>query len=140
MEYRLLPLILLAFSINLSAASLTSEEDTFALCEKSVSLFGPGKATDSFEVLAKHWLLPKHEITNLVYQTDSQLSSIGYRYGKPVGIDFISTERLGNSFLRHTFMRKFENHALRFICIFYKPENIWVVNSVHWDDDVSESF
>lgn len=140
MVFRLLPLILLTLSINISAASLTSEEDTLRLCEKSVSLFSPGKAADSFNILAKHWLLPKHEITNLINQTDSQLTAIGYRYGEVIGIDFISTERMGNSFLRHTFIRKFENHALRFVCTFYQPKNTWVVNSVHWDDDISESF
>ncbi len=96
MEYRLLPLILLILSINISAAPLNTEQDTLRLCEKSVSLFSPGKAADSFDILAKHWLLPKHEITNLVYQTDSQLNAIGYRYGKTIGIDYISTDRAGD--------------------------------------------
>lgn len=35
---------------------------------------------------------------------------------------------------------KFENHAHRFVCIFYRPEDEWLVNTVHWDDQATLLF
>lgn len=40
----------------------------------------------------------------------------------------------GNSLIRHVFLIKHERHALEFSCVFYKPKDRWMANTILWDD------
>ena len=84
--------------------------------------------------------MPAAELDNLAYQTRSQLNMVSSRFGKSIGIDYIRTQKAGQSFLKHTYIVKYEKHALRYMCIFYKPNDSWLVNSVVWDDETSSLF
>jgi hypothetical protein len=133
MKYKL-GLILLLISWELPAASLQTVDDTKALCEKAVKALDAGKVKQSFEILKPHWPLPNAELDNLAYQTESQLKMAASRFGASAGTDFISTKVAGQSFIQHTFISKFEKHAVRYVCVFYKPKSQWLVNAVNWDD------
>ena len=65
---------------------------------------------------------------------------ISSRFGNPIGTDFTKTHKAGSSFLGHTYIVKYEKHAVRYVCQFYKPQNIWIVKSVVWDDDTASLF
>lgn len=36
--------------------------------------------------------------------------------------------------MRHTYLIKHQNHALRLSCTFYRPGDAWLVNALNWDD------
>ena len=114
---------LFLFSLNTFAGALTTVEDTKSLCQKAADTFGAGKAKESFEILKPYWPLPKQEIDNLAYQTESQLTMVTSRFGQILGSDFVGTKVAGTSFVQHTYIAKFEKHAVRYICLFYKPKN-----------------
>ncbi|MBN4058254.1 hypothetical protein JYT55_00715 [Mariprofundus ferrooxydans] len=133
-------LVLLLCSFSVNAASITDIKDTNRVCQKAAAIFGTGDAKVSFETLKPYWPLPKEEIDNLAYQTESQLKMVSSRFGKILGSDFVSTRRAGNSFVRHTYIIKFEKHAVRYMCTFYKPKNIWLVNEIVWDDQIRQLF
>ncbi len=127
--------------INLSAKQvLTSDMDTKLLVQKSAEAFGKGDYEKAINVLREYWPLPAAEVDNLIYQTKSQLELLKNRFGKKVGHDFVKTEKIGDSFIKHIYIAKFEHHALRLSYVFYKPENEWKVNSLHWDDKVKLLF
>ena len=124
----------LLLSLNVSAKPLKSVKDTKQVCQKAADAFGSGDPKGSMEVLKKYWPLPSEEIDNLAYQTESQLKMVSSRFGSVLGADFVNTKVAGDSFVQHTYIGKFEKHAVRYICVFYKPKSDWVVNAVYWDD------
>jgi len=124
----------LILSFNLNAENLKTMEQTKKLCGDAVESFSKNKVAESFDILRTYWPLPKQELDNLSYQTTTQLASVSGRFGSSIGSDFIKTQEAGSSFIQHTYAIKFEKHALRYVCLFYKPKQNWVVNSVYWDD------
>ena len=123
-----------------SANTLTTPKQTQKLCMTAVSHLSTGNVDQSFNTLKAFWPMPAAELDNLAYQTRSQLNMVASRFGKPIGIDYIRTQKAGSSFLKHTYIVKYEKHALRYLCVFYKPKNNWLVNSVVWDDETSSLF
>jgi hypothetical protein len=139
MKY-LLTIATIIFSLNGYSETLETIEDTKSLCQKAADQFGSGDSTGSFQTLKEYWPLPPQEIDNLAYQTETQLKTVSERFGKILGADFVSTKVAGTSFVQHTYIGKFEKHAIRYICVFYKPKNKWVVNAVYWDDQTPALF
>ena len=138
---KLLLILGLAFiSANTYAKDLLTVESTKNKCAQGAQLFGENQVKDSFYALAKYWPLPQAEIDNLVYQTNSQLGMVASRFGDILGSDYIKSEVAGDSFVKHTFTIKFEKHAIRYLCVFYKPKNKWLVNSIKWDDTIDLIF
>jgi kynurenine formamidase len=127
-------LLLVVASSSSTASELTEPQETLVLCENSVSLLSHGQVSETFDLLKPYWPLPEAEMDNLSYQTKSQLDMVSKRFGKAIGTDFIRTQKAGNSFLKHTYILKYEKTAIRYICIFYKPKKTWLVNSITWDD------
>ena len=122
------------------AKGLDTQEETKKICSKAAAEFGAGKIPQSFNTLKEYWPLPKAELNNLSYQTTTQLQMIKDRFGEMLGSDFVSTKTAGSSFIKHTYVIKFQNHAARYFCIFYKPQKKWMVNSISWDDNTALLF
>lgn len=133
-------IIISSLPITANAAALRQPLQTKKLCNNSVTLFSQNKIAESFSLLKPYWPLPQAELDNLSYQTKTQMAMLSKRFGKAIGTDFIRTQKAGNSFLKHTYILKFEKTSIRFICVFYKPQNSWLVNSITWDDKTSLLF
>ena len=127
-------IISMVFCASALGATLDNSNATKELCGSAVDAFSSGNPRNSYEILREHWPLPDEEITNLAYQTESQLKMVSSRFGKILGADFVGTKMAGSSFIEHTYIAKFEKHAVRYICVFYKPKDNWLVNSIYWDD------
>ncbi|MDQ7058044.1 MAG: hypothetical protein Q9N62_06225 [Ghiorsea sp.] len=133
-------IFLTLWSVNTNAATITNSQGTKDVCQKAANIFGMGDAKGSFETLKPYWPLPEEELDNLAYQTASQLKMVSSRFGKILGADFVSTKTAGESFVQHTYVIKFEKHAVRYKCTFYKPKNTWIVNAIFWDDKIAPLF
>lgn len=90
--------------------------------------------------MAASWPLPKPEIQAASYQSKSQMDMVQSRFGAALGVEEIKSVEVGESFVGHLFAIKYENHAMRFTCRFYKPRDKWLVNSFNWDDQPMLSF
>lgn len=137
---QLIILVILFYSLAGFATGLKTENETKSLCDKASSQFGAGHVKESFNTLKQHWPLPEEEINNLIYKTESQLQMVDSRFGALLGSDYISTQKAGNSFIKYTYVIKYQKHALRYMCIFYKPNDFWVLNAVTWDDETKKLF
>lgn len=118
----------------------SSEHQTFKIAKEVVSCVESGKIDDAFNILKLHWPLSAQEVDNLKSHTIEQRQIVEQRYGKPIGIEYIKTEMVGGSMIKHTFVEKFERHALKWQLSFYKPQDTWIINSVYWDDKISELY
>jgi len=93
-----------------------------------------------FNELKPYWPIPEVEIDSLVNQLDLQEPMIAKRFGKSLSMEFIKSESIGNSLYKITYLRKYEAHAMRWVFLFYKPSDIWYVNSVSTDDKLLELY
>jgi len=139
MKYIAIVLLLTVSQLSF-AEELKTVDDTKNKCSKAAIKFGEGNIKESFNLLAPYWPIPKQEINNLIYQTETQLKTVETRFGSILGSDFTRTETAGDSFAKHTYVIKFEKHAIRYICVFYKPKTEWLVNTVKWDDSIELLF
>lgn len=139
MRKLLLVTLLLGFFTHAQANEL-SEADTLKICNKAMSLFSQNKVKEGYDVFVPYWPLPESEITALVYQTESQWGAVQARFGDNAGYEFIETQRVGKSLIRHIYLQKFMNHSLRWQFTFYKPDDKWRVNSLTFDDKIGELF
>jgi hypothetical protein len=98
------------------------------------------KISEGYSVLKPYWPLPSVEIDNLINKTTTQWPMVKQRFGESLGTEFIKEERVGKSFVRYTYLHKFNNHAIRWLFILYKPKGQWVINGVSFDDNVNELF
>ena len=133
-------IFILALSSSAFADSLKDVEATKNLCQKAAEAFSEGSPKKSMDLLKPFWPLPVEEVDNLAYQSETQLKMVASRFGKSLNAEFISTKTIGNSFAQHVFIGKFEKHAIRYMCTFYKPKDSWLVNNVSWDDKVTLLF
>lgn len=119
---------------------LATGEQTRQLCATAAAAFADGDSDAAFAALTPHWPLPRDELDALATQTKTLLAGVAERFGAPLGHEHLSSVEVGSSLVRHTQLVKFERHAIRLNCLFYKPEAHWLVNAVAWDDQVSELF
>lgn len=119
---------------------LKTPEQTRTLCAGAAAAFGEGDSDAAFAALASHWPLARAELDALAAQTTAQLAGVGQRFGATLGHEQLRSMEVGTSLLEHTYLVKFERHAIRFSCRFYRPDAHWLVNSVSWDDKINELF
>ncbi len=133
MKLHVLVLAVLMPSVGL-ADGLTNIEATKQACAEAAAKFASTEPESAYTALIPYWPLPKEEIQNLGYQSKTQLGMVGDRFGPAIGAEHVKTTLVGQSLAKHVFLIKFEKHAMRFSCVFYRPKNDWLVNAVVWDD------
>jgi len=129
------------FVVLISQAKvLNTISQTKQLCHQGVVLLSQEKLEASFELFKPFWPFDIQELKSISKTTSTQLVLIAKRYGKILGTEYIKTSKVGKSFLKHTYTINLENHALRYMCVFYKPKKTWVLNSILWDDKIGLLF
>lgn len=133
-------LFLLFIFSTVVADGLSSIENARAVADEAMSKFGREEFEPGYDSLKPYWPLPVVEIDNLISQTKTQWPLVQQRFGKSLGTEFVKVEKGGNSFVRFTYLQKFEKHAIRWLFVFYKPREEWVINGVTFDDQVGKLF
>tara|TARA_R110002110_G_scaffold166602_2_gene367280 strand:- start:32196 stop:32630 length:435 start_codon:yes stop_codon:yes gene_type:complete len=113
---------------------------TLKLSESFVTQVEQGQIEAAFEMLKAHWPMSNVEVDNLKNHTMRQRKVVVSRYGEPQAVEFVKTELVGKSLVRHTFIEKFESHALKWELSFYKNKGKWLISTVYWDDEISTLF
>jgi len=147
MKISALAIGLLAVSLQAVAQSAPPAAQSFAtpaearkLADKAMNLFKDEKFAEGYEILKPYWPLPSVEIDNLANQTNTQWPMVRQRFGTSLASEFIREKRAGASFFQYTYLQKFQRHAVRWIFVFYKPEDRWFINAVSFDDGVNQLF
>ena len=126
-------------SVTANAAELDQAE-TRKLTDQAIELFVANKIKEGYRLFAPHWPLPEAEINALIERTERQFGQAVTRFGGNTGYEFVATKRVGNSLIRHIYIQKFMNHAIRWQFTFYKPKTKWRVNSIVFDDQIGQLF
>ncbi|MDF9440831.1 MAG: hypothetical protein ABS96_20195 [Lysobacteraceae bacterium SCN 69-123] len=134
MKRILLVLLLLVAPAAAGAETLRSEADTLALSRRMMDVAMTQPPGAAFAVLKPYWPMDPAEIDGLASKASLQWQVIEARFGKPLGYELVSTERIGQSFVRYVYLQKFEKHALRWRVSFYRPRDAWITNQFAFDD------
>lgn len=127
-------------AVALAEENLKNVRATKRIAENIISQIEQGKVDEAFTQLKAYWPLAPGEVDDLLAHTKEQRKLVKERFGQPLSVEFIRTEEVGSSLVRHTFIEKFERHALRWQLSFYKPSDHWIVNTIYWDDKVSDVY
>jgi hypothetical protein len=119
---------------------LNTRDDTKKLCEAFVQSVIAGKTDDAFKSIKPYMPVPENEFGMLHLQTVKQLGMVEPRFGAAVGYEFVKEEAMHDSVVMYTYIQKFERHIIRWMFIFYKPKDKWLLNAFTWDDKIHELF
>lgn len=138
----LIMIFILIFSLNTVAEGIGFEQQgqTKEFCDDFLTLMIEGDIEKAFDMIGKEWPFSISEIQSLESSTIKQLDSVKGRYGKILGYELIKEEKIKESFLKYTYIMKYEKHIIRWKFIFYKPEDKWLLNSFNFDDSINELF
>ena len=132
---RFLATLLLALGLGTAqAATLADEAAIRSFADGVMAKVGKGNQTGAFAAMKPYTIIPSSEFDAMVLQSKAQRDQFGARYGKPVGYEFISLKRTGQSLLKLTYIEKTEHHALPWLFYFYRGPKGWVLNSFLWHD------
>ncbi len=70
----------------------------------------------------------------------SELKKIVSLIGKYRGHELISEKFIGKSYVQMSFLAKFDRQPLKFTFILYKPDKVWQLQKLQFDDKVAEGF
>lgn len=136
----LLAICLLAFPASLFAESVATVAEARKVADKAVGLFKEEKFVEGYEFLKPYWPLPPVEIDSLANQTNTQWPVVRQRFGKSLATEFVTEKKVGTSFIQYIYLQKFQRHAIRWVFVFYRPADRWLINSVSFDDGISVMF
>ena len=128
-------LLLALLPASLIAKEFNSEDETKAFTESVMKQVATGNLKGGFEQLsAAYTAIPKVEVDGIVSQALLQVPVMEARFGKSIGHEFVSENRVGSSVVRYAYLQKFEKHAIVWQFVFYRPTNSWILNSFKFTD------
>jgi hypothetical protein len=127
---------LIFLSLQANAGDLKSSQDTVKLSNQVMEDFVGKNFKAGIGKIKVHWPLPEVEMDNLLNLIMQQWPIIDQRFGQAIGKEFLYSESIGDSFIRHYYLHKFHNHAIYWKLTFYKPNDTWVVNGVEFLDSL----
>lgn len=125
---------------TVQAATLDSKEAARKLTDQVMAKVASGDFNGGFILMKPYLVIPESEFNVMLEQARLQLPVIQGRFGKIIGIEFISEKMVGKSLLQIVQIQKFEKHIMRWRFIFYNPEGKWVLNTFNWDDNIRSLF
>lgn len=119
-----------------NAEQITEETELVTISTSIIEQVSRDKVSDAFDIMKKYSPLPEPEFNTIKEKTLEQFHMIKPRFGEFVGYEFIGSEKIGASLIRHDCIVKCENHVLRWEFYYYKPREKWFLNTFKWDDNI----
>ena len=136
-----------AFVLSLCAAAFGAHADTFKtdadlkpFGDRVMSAVAGAGLPAAVAVMRPYVVISETELQNALLKMQAQRETLGPRYGKTTGFEYIGTKRLGQSLVRLTYIEKTERHALPWMFHFYRTANGWILTSFIANDLSSELF
>lgn len=135
-----LTIIFLLVSLQVQASGFSTAEETRKFSDQTIELFVQGKFNEALNQAKPFWPIPAVEVDGLANQIAQQWPVIDRRFGASLASEFVRTEKIANSFVRHYYLHKFENHAIYWQIDFYKPKDSWKINMIVFLDSLDVLF
>jgi hypothetical protein len=120
---------LFAFSVSLLAQTTTKE-----ITDKFFELYQtqPSKAFD-YAFGTNHW---DENQQDAVFEVKNKLKNITSQCGTYFGFEMLTEKTAGTTLKVVSFVLKYDREPIRFIFLFYKPNDAWRVMNLTFDEDL----
>jgi len=141
MKY-ILPAILLLITLGSEARadSFSSPQAARVSIDKVMAAIAADNVDGGLSQIKPYSALPPAEFDAALGQIKYQLSPMASRFGKSIGYEFIKEDKVGNSFIRFTYLQKYEKHAIRWFFIFYDSGTGLMLNALFFRDNMQDLF
>lgn len=99
-----------------------------------------GNIEEAFTTIEPYFPISQREYKNLLEQTETQLQGSKSSFGEALDYKFVREETVGEFLARYVFVIRHEMTATVWKFLYYKPGEKWLLNSLHWNDNVSRLF
>jgi hypothetical protein len=130
----------LVFCNSSKADSLKTQVEARQLTDKIMAKITTGELDAGLDMMKPYLVIPEAEFEAIRGQTKLQLPMINQRFGKTLGSEFISEEKVGESALKIVHIHRLAKHPMRWIFYFYKGQEGWVLNTFRYDDNIHGLF
>jgi hypothetical protein len=114
----------------LGAVGLASPDESKALADRSTALLAQEKFDGGLQILERHWPLPDAELQLVIRQTKANWPNYRQRYGRTQGISYLGEERLSPTFIRYSYLHRFERGSAQWQFTFQQYKGTWLVDGV----------
>lgn len=110
------------------------------LSDQVMKLVSAGDMEAGIRLVKPYLIIPEAEMETMIGQAKLQAPMLEMRFGKPVGAEFISEDRVGESVMRIVQICRYEKHLTRWNFYFYRTPTGWVLNTFNFDDKIQALF
>jgi len=135
--------MVLALTLAAPAFSQSRLKDASAnreLSDQIMALVVKGDIEGGLRLAKPYLVIPESEVDTLIGQTKMQLPALEMRFGKPVGVEYIGQDKVGEHVMRIVQICRYEKHLMRWNFYFYRTPTGWVLNAFHFDDKLQALF
>ena len=133
-------LLTVLFASPSQGAGLKNQAEIDLLLFKVMALAGEGKTAQGLELIRPYVNIPEAEFNVAIAQLKQQQPEMTQRFGKTIGTEKIKSEVVGESFMKITFLQKFEEYAMKWEIFFYKATDEWTITKYTVNDQISTLF
>lgn len=139
---KLLVVIFISFIFcgNALASGLATVSDVEKSTEAAMKLIKKGDMDQFVGNLKQIWKMPEKEMNNAMGKLVAQKKQTEGEYGKTLDVQYVDTQVVADTLIKINYIQKFENAAMRWTFIYYKPATEWYLNTFVWDDQVPALF
>ncbi|HEY8385050.1 MAG TPA: hypothetical protein VIK82_02425 [Porticoccaceae bacterium] len=123
----------LLLSVDVQARGFASTKQALDFGNQVMMDISQMRLEDAWRKMKSHSNIPPMGIDNFGRDYRAHHDQVLRYYGPAVGVEIMKTEMAGNSFLRATYLVKYEATAITWFMIFYKVRDTWVLNEFNYD-------
>lgn len=124
--------LLMMCSLGAGAGGFDSTQGVLAFGNKVMMDISQARFDDAWRTMKINSNIPAAGIDNFGRQYRGHYEQTIHHYGPSVGVELMKTEMAGQSFLRATYLVKYESTAITWFMIFYKVRDTWVLNEFNY--------
>jgi hypothetical protein len=111
--------------------------ETKEIVDEFFKIYSSGKIDSSIDFIASTnpWM---ERATDSLEQLKSQLRSLESMLGEYYGYNLMAEKALGNSLVGFSYIANFDRQPIRFIFVFYKPQDKWKIQKINFDIDLTD--
>jgi hypothetical protein len=122
------------------APALNSEADAMLLCELFLDRVVAGNYKEAFTEIRPYFPVSPSRIDKIESETTEQLGMAELQFGRALDHSFISGDQVRGAVLRFRFLQRFDRDAIFWEFVFYKPQDVWLINALGFDDEIRDLF
>jgi hypothetical protein len=116
--------------------SIKQDDELINISTSIIKRHAEGDLSAAFEIIRSYSPLSDSEFDAAKERSISQLEKIANRFGDLTGYEFITSKKIGKAIVRHDCIVKYRLHIVRWVFVYYRAEDKWILNTFKWDDNI----